>query len=68
MLPRDKNGVVDANLKVYGTTNVRIADLSIVPLHVASHTQCKFDAELYIITATLLIYLLLFNSCGVCDW
>ncbi|EPS94467.1 hypothetical protein FOMPIDRAFT_152880 [Fomitopsis schrenkii] len=39
MLPRDKNGVVDPNLKVYGTTNVRVADLSILPLHFASHTQ-----------------------------
>lgn len=41
MLPREKNGVVDANLCVYGTKNVRIADLSVVPLHVASHTQSK---------------------------
>ncbi|KAH8099870.1 GMC oxidoreductase [Cristinia sonorae] len=38
MLPRDKNGVVDPQLKVYGTKNVRVADLSIVPLHVAAHT------------------------------
>ncbi|EMD37265.1 hypothetical protein CERSUDRAFT_105302 [Gelatoporia subvermispora B] len=39
MLPRDKNGVVDPDLRVYGTANLRIADLSIVPLHVAAHTQ-----------------------------
>lgn len=39
MLPRDKQGVVDSELKVYGTTNLRIADLSILPLHIASHTQ-----------------------------
>jgi choline dehydrogenase-like flavoprotein len=39
MLPLDKNGVVDTNLKVYGTANVRVADLSIVPLHIAGHTQ-----------------------------
>ncbi|KAF5356626.1 hypothetical protein D9758_008257 [Tetrapyrgos nigripes] len=39
MLPLDKNGVVDTNLKVYGTANVRVADLSIVPLHIAAHTQ-----------------------------
>ncbi|EJD02524.1 GMC oxidoreductase [Fomitiporia mediterranea MF3/22] len=39
MLPRSLNGVVDANLRVYGTQNIRIADLSIVPLHVAAHTQ-----------------------------
>lgn len=41
MLPRNKNGVVDAGLRVHGTRNIRVVDLSIVPLHVAAHTQCK---------------------------
>ncbi|EPQ51193.1 alcohol oxidase [Gloeophyllum trabeum ATCC 11539] len=39
MLPRECGGVVDPQLKVWGTKNIRIADLSIVPLQVASHTQ-----------------------------
>ncbi|KAG6909080.1 hypothetical protein DXG01_002061 [Tephrocybe rancida] len=39
MLPREKQGVVDPNLKVYGTKNLRIADLSIAPLQIAAHTQ-----------------------------
>ncbi|KAI0067077.1 GMC oxidoreductase [Artomyces pyxidatus] len=39
MLPRAKGGVVDPELKVYGTTNIRVVDLSIVPVHHASHTQ-----------------------------
>ncbi|KAJ3554276.1 hypothetical protein NM688_g3197 [Phlebia brevispora] len=39
MLPREKNGCVDANLKVYGTKNVRVADNSIIPLHISAHTQ-----------------------------
>ncbi|TFK48618.1 alcohol oxidase [Heliocybe sulcata] len=39
MLPQDKGGVVDPKLKVYGTSNIRVADLSVVPLHFASHTQ-----------------------------
>ncbi|KDR78169.1 hypothetical protein GALMADRAFT_1304439 [Galerina marginata CBS 339.88] len=39
MLPRIQGGVVDPKLKVYGTTNVRVADISIVPLHIAAHTQ-----------------------------
>ncbi|KAL0567531.1 hypothetical protein V5O48_014466 [Marasmius crinis-equi] len=39
MLPREKNGVVDTHLKVYGTKNIRVVDLSIVPLHFAAHTQ-----------------------------
>ncbi|KZS98842.1 GMC oxidoreductase [Sistotremastrum niveocremeum HHB9708] len=38
MLPKEKNGVVDPTLKVYGTKNIRVVDLSIVPLHIAAHT------------------------------
>jgi choline dehydrogenase-like flavoprotein len=37
MLPRADGGVVDTNLKVYGTTNVRVVDASIMPLHVSGH-------------------------------
>ncbi|KAH9917647.1 GMC oxidoreductase [Epithele typhae] len=40
MLPRDKGGVVDPQLRVYGTKNVRVADLSIIPLTPCCHTQC----------------------------
>ena len=40
MLPKDKGGVVSPELKVYGTKNLRIADLSVVPLHVGANTQC----------------------------
>lgn len=39
MMPRGKNGVVSPQLVVYGTKNLRVADLSIIPLHVATHTQ-----------------------------
>ncbi|KAA1466849.1 alcohol oxidase [Dentipellis sp. KUC8613] len=39
MLPRDKGGVVDPQLKVYGTANIRVVDLSIVPLLFGSHPQ-----------------------------
>ncbi|KAI0309495.1 GMC oxidoreductase-domain-containing protein [Amylostereum chailletii] len=31
MLPRDEGGVVDENLKVYGTSNLRVIDCSILP-------------------------------------
>ncbi|KAH7882447.1 alcohol oxidase [Phlebopus sp. FC_14] len=39
MLPRDKGGFVDTKLKVYGTSNIRVVDISIAPLHIAAHTQ-----------------------------
>lgn len=39
MLPKADGGVVDPDLKVYGTTNIRVVDLSVVPLHFASHPQ-----------------------------
>lgn len=34
MLPREKGGVVDAELRVYGTRNVRVCDASVFPTHV----------------------------------
>ncbi|KAI0306213.1 hypothetical protein B0F90DRAFT_1808660 [Multifurca ochricompacta] len=39
MLARGDGGVVDNKLKVYGTTNVRVIDISIIPLHIGAHTQ-----------------------------
>jgi len=37
MLPREKGGVVDASLKVYGTANVRVIDGSVFPLSMSAH-------------------------------
>ena len=37
MLPKDKGGVVDKNLMVYGTSNLRVIDASVVPFVVSSH-------------------------------
>ncbi|KAJ7615500.1 hypothetical protein FB45DRAFT_935832, partial [Roridomyces roridus] len=37
MLPKESGGVVDTTLMVYGTKNVRVVDVSIVPLHVSEN-------------------------------
>ncbi|MCJ1280687.1 hypothetical protein MMC26_000004 [Xylographa opegraphella] len=39
MLPLDMGGVVDSNLLVYGTQNLRVVDASIFPLIPAAHLQ-----------------------------
>lgn len=39
MLPKELGGVVDANLKVYGLANVRVADSSVFPIQFAAHVR-----------------------------
>lgn len=39
MLPRSNGGVVSSKLVFYGTANVRVVDLSIVPLYVTAHVS-----------------------------
>lgn len=39
MLPREDGGVVDPQLKVYGTSNVRVVDASIMPILISGHLQ-----------------------------
>lgn len=37
MMSRDLGGVVNRELKVYGTGNVRVVDASILPLQLSGH-------------------------------
>jgi choline dehydrogenase-like flavoprotein len=37
MLPLEQGGVVDANLRVYGLANVRVADASVPPIALSAH-------------------------------
>ncbi|KAI1122498.1 hypothetical protein F5Y10DRAFT_72254 [Nemania abortiva] len=39
MLPREMGGVVDPQLRVYGTTNLRVCDASIIPLTPRANPQ-----------------------------
>lgn len=39
MLPQSKGGVVSPDLKVYGTSNIRVVDLSILPIQISAHPQ-----------------------------
>ncbi|KAJ5669001.1 Glucose-methanol-choline oxidoreductase [Penicillium macrosclerotiorum] len=41
MLPRDQGGVVDANLRVYGLSNVRVADASVIPIALSTHLMAS---------------------------
>jgi choline dehydrogenase-like flavoprotein len=44
MMPREDGGVVDPQLKVYGTTNLRVVDASIFPLEPRGNTQATVFA------------------------
>ncbi|KAJ7226613.1 GMC oxidoreductase [Mycena rebaudengoi] len=44
MLPREKGGVVDPSLKVYGTANLRVVDASIIPVNISAHIQATVYA------------------------
>lgn len=44
MLPEEVGGVVDTSLKVYGTSNVRVVDASVIPFQVCGHLQSTIYA------------------------
>ncbi|KAI9798211.1 MAG: hypothetical protein M1825_005402 [Sarcosagium campestre] len=44
MLPRERGGVVDTSLRVYGTQNLRVVDAGIMPLIPAAHLQAPVYA------------------------
>lgn len=44
MLPRDKGGVLDARLRVYGVEGLRVVDASAIPLVSTANTQATVYA------------------------
>jgi len=42
--PQKDGGVVDTNLKIYGTRNVFVVDASVVPIQPAAHLQATVYA------------------------
>ncbi|KAL7626789.1 hypothetical protein AAE478_003563 [Parahypoxylon ruwenzoriense] len=44
MMSRELGGVVDSRLKVYGTSNVRVVDASVLPLQISGHLTATLYA------------------------
>jgi len=44
MMPKEVGGVVDTSLKVYGVSNVRVVDASVMPFQVCGHLQSTIYA------------------------
>jgi choline dehydrogenase len=44
MMSRDLGGVVDPELRVYGTTNVRVIDASVIPIQISGHLTATIYA------------------------
>jgi choline dehydrogenase-like flavoprotein len=63
MLPRNKSGVVSPELLVYGTSNLRVVDLSIMPIHFAAHAQ----TTAYVIGEKGALFIVTFRSAVVSD-
>jgi choline dehydrogenase len=44
MMSKDLGGVVDPQLKVYGTSNLRIIDASVIPVQMSGHPTAALYA------------------------
>lgn len=44
MMAQELGGVVDSSLKVYGTSNVRVVDGSVIPMQTSGHLSSTIYA------------------------
>lgn len=44
MMSRELGGVVDPKFKVYGTSNVRVVDASVLPMQISGHLTATLYA------------------------
>lgn len=44
MMSKDLGGVVDSELRVYGTANVRVVDASVLPMQTSGHLSSTIYA------------------------
>ncbi|KAJ7860373.1 4-nitrobenzyl alcohol dehydrogenase-like protein [Mycena olivaceomarginata] len=56
MLPRNDGGVVDSSLKLYGTSNLRVINASILPIQQSAHIQAA-QATVYAIAEKVILSL-----------
>ncbi|KAF7341597.1 GMC oxidoreductase [Mycena sanguinolenta] len=66
MLPRELGGVVDPSLKVYGTSNLRVVDASIIPIHLSAHIQATVYAIAEKVTSHIRFVLVIDLDCIGC--
>ena len=57
MIPQEQGGCVDTSMRVYGTTNLRVVDSSIVPIGMSAHMTAPLYGVAEHVRLTLIAFL-----------